>query len=153
MPRLRSSLAPVWLAIALGAGAVPSAWGQGTVSGVVTDRSTNRPLPAAQVSVRSLGIGALTDASGRYTLNNVPSGETVLLVQLLGYRPEERPVTLQAGQRATADFALDQQALALDAIGRILAEPTRPQPYSRHGDGTRFTEHYADGHTREIRTR
>ena len=88
----------------------------GTISGRVTQARTMRPLSSAQVVVEGVELGGLTDASGYYRILNVPAGEAVVSVQLLGFAPARQSVMVQAGESATLNFELAQQALGLDAI-------------------------------------
>lgn len=89
---------------------------QGNLAVTVTDSRTGQPLAATQVSIQGTGIGGLTDASGRLTLANVPSGARVLQVQRLGYRTVEREVQVVAGDIQQIPISMVEQALALDAV-------------------------------------
>src|SRR6185312_717433 len=51
---------------------------QRRVTGRVTD-STGTPIPAATISVQGTTLGALTNAEGQYTVNNVPNGQHTLV--------------------------------------------------------------------------
>ena len=88
----------------------------GTLVGTVRDGSSQRPLEAVQVYIGGTGIGALTNAAGRFLLLNVPAGEHVLVAEIVGYRAGSSTVTVAAGQSAVADFALAQTAISLDQI-------------------------------------
>jgi TonB-linked SusC/RagA family outer membrane protein len=68
------------------------------------------------VYIGGTGIGALTNAAGRFLLLNVPAGEHVLVAELVGYRAGTSTVTVGAGQSVVADFGLDQTAITLDQI-------------------------------------
>ncbi len=89
---------------------------RGTISGQVTDVSTQQPLANIQVYVTGTALGTLTNQDGRYLLLNVPEGEAEVQVSGLGYTTATRKVTVAAGQSATADFALKQSAVALGEI-------------------------------------
>ncbi len=89
---------------------------RGTVTGEIVDSRTQRPLSGVQVMVPGTGIGALSNAAGRFLLVNVPAGETTVRARLIGYRAEERTVTVRAGETANATFELHQEALALDEV-------------------------------------
>lgn len=64
-----------------------------TVSGVVTDSATGRPLPGVTIKVKGTNTGTVTDAEGRFTLD-VPD-EAVLEVSYLGYSAKQIPVGAQ----------------------------------------------------------
>ena len=88
----------------------------GTLVGTVRDAATQRPLEAVQVYIGGTGIGALTNAAGRFLLLNVPAGEHPLVAELVGYRSGTQTVTVGAGESVVADFAMEQTAITLDQI-------------------------------------
>lgn len=92
------------------------AQGAGRVTGTVTDESNARPLAGVQVHIPGTGIGVVTDAEGRYTLLNVPAGDRIVQVQLLGYAQEQRTVRVPAEGTVTADFTLNASVIALDEV-------------------------------------
>ncbi len=89
---------------------------QGRVSGRVMDAATNRPLAGVQVFIPATGIGNLTDADGRYLLQNVPVGQQRVTAQLVGYKQAEVLTNVTAGQTVLANLALTETAIALDEI-------------------------------------
>ncbi|MQA91332.1 MAG: SusC/RagA family TonB-linked outer membrane protein [Gemmatimonas sp.] len=88
----------------------------GTVTGRVTDATTAQPLASAQVSIAELGVGALTQQNGRFILVNVPAGTHTVTVQRIGYRNGTSAVTVTVGEATNVDFAIEEEALALDEI-------------------------------------
>lgn len=107
------------LALALMLGWAPApvaAQATGTLVGTVRDAASQRPLEAVQVYIGGTGIGALTNAAGRFLLLNVPAGQHTLVAELVGYRAGSNTVTVGAGQSVVADFALTQTAITLDQI-------------------------------------
>jgi TonB-dependent starch-binding outer membrane protein SusC len=104
------------LALALTAASPLLSQTTGTVRGRVTDAADGRSLADAQVSITGTRIGAVTGASGEYTLANVPAGPRSVTVRRLGYEPATRPVTVVAGEVATADVALQVSALNLAEV-------------------------------------
>src|SRR5688572_7523988 len=89
---------------------------QGTITGRVVQSSTLRPLAGAQVSIPGSGIGALANNDGRFLLVNVPVGQRVVRVEIIGFGQQEQTVTVTQGQTVAADFTLETQALGLDEI-------------------------------------
>src|SRR5687768_6987284 len=88
----------------------------GRITGVVTDSSDNRPLPAVQVSVGGTRLGAMTDEAGRYTVNAVPAGRYTVTARRLGYRPSIAQVTVGTGAAASANFQMSAVGLTLEAV-------------------------------------
>mgnify|MGYP002777952654 CR=1 FL=1 len=122
MKRLPSRAAPsyavVVAALALGA-RTAQAQEPATVRGVVRSAS-GVPLPRVNVVIPSLGLGAETDAQGRYTLR-VPGaralGRSVEIdARLIGYRNAAAQVTLASGGTITQDFTLATNPLRLTEV-------------------------------------
>ena len=110
----RAVLAFAFVAVLLAPGA---ALAQAVVSGTVTD-NRGRPLPGVTVAARPVAPNeterrTVTDASGRYRLENLLATSTyVLRFDLPGFTPVMRPnVDLSSGT-ATIDVTLTIQALA-----------------------------------------
>ncbi|HEY9003549.1 MAG TPA: TonB-dependent receptor [Mucilaginibacter sp.] len=61
-----------------------------TVSGVVTAREDNTPIPGVTVTIKNTQQGVATDANGKFSLN-VPPG-AILVFKLVGYEPAEAAV-------------------------------------------------------------
>ncbi|RTQ47841.1 TonB-dependent receptor [Hymenobacter gummosus] len=64
-----------------------------TLSGTVRD-AAGQPLPGANVFLKTTFDGATTDSLGRFRFTTRQTGPLPLLVTLLGYQPQEQPVTL-----------------------------------------------------------
>src|SRR5690606_18859688 len=103
------------LAIVLLALSASPAWSQATgqVTGTVTS-TDGAPLAGASVSVN--GLGALTNAQGRFTIQAVPAGSHTVTAGLIGYGQQSQSVTVTAGQTATADFQLTPFAVELEGV-------------------------------------
>ncbi|WP_420441623.1 SusC/RagA family TonB-linked outer membrane protein [Candidatus Palauibacter sp.] len=89
---------------------------QGAISGTVTDAESLAPVAGAQVFVAGTVIGTLSGLEGTYRLEGVPAGEQTVTVRLIGYHELSQTVTVESGQVATADFAVEQTALRLQDI-------------------------------------
>lgn len=88
----------------------------GTVRGRVTDASSGRGLPAAQLIVAGTRIGATSGDDGAFTLTAVPPGPRTITARRIGYQPTSRSVTINAGETATADIAMSVSALNLSEV-------------------------------------
>lgn len=66
-----------------------------SISGSVTDRSTNESLPGASVLVKGTGAGTITDIDGKFALK-VPPGGTSIVVSYVGYETQEITIGSQA---------------------------------------------------------
>ncbi|MGH7501616.1 MAG: SusC/RagA family TonB-linked outer membrane protein [Longimicrobiales bacterium] len=113
--RVRASAAAALILFAFGAAQV---WAQqtGRITGRVVDAATNRPLAGAQVFLPPTGIGNITDADGRYLLQNVPPGEHTVTAQLVGYKQASTESTVTVGQTVVVNLSLAESAIQLDEI-------------------------------------
>jgi len=82
----------------------------------VTNATSGQPIPAAQVFIPDLNIGALTQQNGSYILLNVPAGSQTVSVQRIGFRELSQVAEVTAGGATTLDFRISEQALALDEV-------------------------------------
>ena len=104
-------------ALLLAFGVAPTAAQQtGRIQGSVVASGTQQPLAGVQVHIPGTGIGTLTNPQGQYQLANVPVGQQTVRVQILGYSTADETVTVTAGAAATANFVLEETAVALDEI-------------------------------------
>lgn len=112
----------------------------GLVEGYVRSAGEERPLARAVVVVDgdSATLRAVTDASGRYVLRDVPAGTRHLLAHRLGHAPLEIQLVVPAGGRMRVDFLLPPHPFALPVV---LAEawspggPTRAPAREGSGEG------------------
>ena len=90
-----------------------------TIRGQIVDAATQQPLPGASVSLPNTDPvkGTTTDASGAFTLEEVPVGRYALRVSFVGYQSHTIPdLLLKAGKEAVLDIELEEDARKLDEI-------------------------------------
>ena len=89
----------------------------GTVTGRVMEAGEGgAPLVSAQVTVAGTTIGTLTNADGRYTLRNVPTGSVTIRAARIGYSEKTQTVNITGGESAVLDIALAKVAINLAPI-------------------------------------
>ncbi len=86
----------------------------GTLTGRVTDASTQLALAGTRVSVQGTGLETYTGPSGDYVLNGVPEGSRSVEFGYIGYREQTRQVAVKAGATARADTVFATEAVQLD---------------------------------------
>jgi hypothetical protein len=89
------------------------------VRGIVTDKTSEKPLAGVSVIVAGTDpvMGAVTDQQGRYMLPAVPLGRHQFSYGSTGYHSSTIPeVLVSAGKQVILDVALDQQITTLDAF-------------------------------------
>ncbi|WP_420572879.1 SusC/RagA family TonB-linked outer membrane protein [Kordia sp.] len=80
-----------------------------TVSGTITDGTI--PLPGVNVTVKGTSNGAVTDFDGKYTLNDVNTGD-IIVFSYVGYKTQE----VAYDGSATLDVTLIEDTAALDEV-------------------------------------
>jgi TonB-dependent starch-binding outer membrane protein SusC len=85
---------------------------QRRVTGKVTEEGNGSPVASAAVQVVGTTIGALTTASGTFTIT-APSGALSLRVRRIGYRAQ---VIQVPANQSTVDVVLKKDVLQLDAV-------------------------------------
>jgi TonB-linked SusC/RagA family outer membrane protein len=86
------------------------------ISGRVTSAKGNG-VAGASVLVRGTSVGGSTDVDGAYSLNgNLKTGTYTLEVSAIGYKSQTQPLQMVAGETATANIQLQEDALGLEEI-------------------------------------
>lgn len=90
--------------------------GAGTISGVVSNASTQLFLDRAEVKVDGTKLLALTNRDGTYEISGVAPGSYSLVVSYAGLDTEKRTVTVAAGATSTQNFDLTSGIYKLGAF-------------------------------------
>lgn len=110
--------------------------GSGDVHGMVSDSATGLPVVGALVFATSdtsplappSNFSTVTDASGRFTLLDVPAGKRFVEVRAIGFTRERHVVQVQRGLQYTTNLELRSgEALYLQQL-EDLRVPTRVTP-------------------------
>ncbi|HUQ99680.1 MAG TPA: TonB-dependent receptor [Gemmatimonadaceae bacterium] len=111
-----------WKLLAMAAvfGVIPlqhaAAQAVGVVRGVVLDSTSNQPVAGAQVQVVGTNRTVATDASGGFTIANVPEGTATLRVQRIGYTQRTASLAVQAGTTNSRDIMLQPVVTTLSQV-------------------------------------
>ena len=62
------------------------------VTGIVTSSEDGLPVTGASVLVKGTNVGTITDIDGNFTINNVPSHATTLVISFIGMQTQEVPI-------------------------------------------------------------
>ena len=90
------------------------------ISGQITDNNGN-PINEATITVKGMKRAVRTKANGYFTLSELPSGETTILVHAIGYATQQRTLTLTNKSYQGVDFVMQERSDALptvDVMGR-----------------------------------
>ena len=78
----------------------------GAIAGTVVAQVDGRPVPEAIVMIEGSSLAAVVNAVGRFKIENVPVGDTVLVVQASGFL-ELRVPSLQVPANATLPLSIE----------------------------------------------
>lgn len=87
---------------------------QTVISGKVTDKS-GQTLPGTNVFIKGSYDGASCNADGMYRFQTRKTGEQVLVVSMLGYEKQEKPITL-TGKEVITDIKMIETYNQLNAV-------------------------------------
>ncbi len=94
----------------------------GKISGRITDGSTGEPLIGANVLLENTYLGAATDIDGRFFILNIPPGEYVLVVSMIGYtKTTVTDIRVEIDLTTIIDVAMDFEVLIGEGI-TVVAE-------------------------------
>ncbi|MBD2705386.1 von Willebrand factor type A domain-containing protein [Spirosoma sp. BT702] len=79
------------------------------ITGIVTEKSTNNPIPGALVSIKGINRGTTSDVNGKYSID-VPTGATQLVFSSVGYVTQEIAINNQ--QTINVALAPDTKVLS-----------------------------------------
>lgn len=103
----------------------------GKITGRVTDKTTNKPIAGATVSIPDLQIGTSTDENGYYELKNLSDGEYLVQVTAIGYADFSQTVDFR--HTNILNFALSASSYELSdvvvtGIGSTTTKRRSPTP-------------------------
>ena len=90
------------------------------ISGQITDNNGN-PISEATISVKGQKRAVRTKGNGYFTLSELPSGETTIVVHAIGYAAQQRTLKLTNKSYQGVDFVMQERSDALptvDVMGR-----------------------------------
>ena len=86
-----------------------------TLSGTITDQ-LSKPIYKASVYVLNTNFGASTDAEGKFSIPNFPSGSYTLQISAIGYATLEREAMVSGSGNETLSIQLNPSTTQLDAV-------------------------------------
>ena len=90
------------------------AFPQNSLTGKITDQTTQEPVIGATIYLPDLRQGASTNVEGIYELQNLPKGKFLAQIRYVGYNSLTKYVTING--ETSADFALTQSVTELGAV-------------------------------------
>jgi len=91
-----------------------------TLSGIIKDSQTGESLPFASVLIKGTNDGATTNMDGYFTLNEVPSDTSILLINYIGYDDMEFALSPRMS-KTNLVIEIEPSSISLDAV-EVVAE-------------------------------
>ncbi|HET8830067.1 MAG TPA: TonB-dependent receptor [Pelobium sp.] len=86
----------------------------GSISGTV--KSDGVPISAVAVIIQKSSFGNVTDVSGKYNIQNVPSGVYRVSASAIGFNTTEKTAVITSGQNLVLNFELAANISSLDQV-------------------------------------
>ncbi len=96
----------------------------GTIRGKVVDAQTREPLTGAVIRLEKTPYGATADVNGNYVISNVPAGDYLIKVSLIGYEEIEEEHEVEKGKTLVLNFNLREKAIQSEEV-QVIADATR----------------------------
>lgn len=87
---------------------------QSTLEGSV--KCDNQPIEFAKVVLQGAQIGAISDRSGCYLIENIPAGTYIVVVSTIDNLREERLITIKENENVSLDFDLFSKTSRIDEM-------------------------------------
>jgi hypothetical protein len=136
----------LWLAFALCITSAPALAqkGDSKLMGRVTDKSTGRPVPTAQIIYRADGRSVVADSAGQYQFPDLPPGLLRFVVRAEGFPLATVIVALTKAESMTRMIELDSTPVGRSAAAQALPKVDVSAPASR---GPRYLDFERRQHT------
>jgi outer membrane receptor for ferrienterochelin and colicins len=73
-------------------------------------------IPFANIGIKGTTIGTATDETGHFQLVNLPIGEFTVSASTVGYKTQERRITLESGKTIEIKFELERDVMDLEEV-------------------------------------
>lgn len=104
-----------------------------SLSGTITDKSSNNPLPGATVYLPDLHVGAAANAQGHYEIKNLPKGKYLVEVHFIGYAAHTEVVRINGETTASftlAETLIEKNEVVITGVNMATTLKKTPTPVS-----------------------
>lgn len=90
---------------------------KGKITGIVIDAENGNPIIGANIYLENTSLGSASDVEGRYLILNVPSGEYVLVVSVVGYAETKvNHLEVNAGQTTKLNLSIKPEIMTSEVV-------------------------------------
>ena len=86
------------------------------VFGHVLDKTSQQHLPYVTFQIKGTTIGTATDETGHYYLKNLPLGEHIVEVKMMGYKTIEQKINTRKGETIELNFDLEESSIYFEDV-------------------------------------
>lgn len=86
------------------------------IFGHIVSANTGEHIPFATITIKDTTIGCAANATGHYTINNIPTGEHTLVVSAIGYETKEMTYIAVARTTEELNFSLLESTTMVDEV-------------------------------------
>ncbi|WP_287210922.1 TonB-dependent receptor [Muribaculum sp.] len=86
------------------------------ITGHVVDAATGEHLSYYNIRLAGTTTGTTTDASGHYALRNLKPGKYILEASSIGYRSQQKNISIEQGKTYEINFNVEPDAFMLDQV-------------------------------------
>ena len=86
------------------------------IFGHVIDAHTKEHIPFATITIEGTTIGTAANATGHYSINNIPEGDHTIVVTAIGYETMRQSHKAERGTSTELNFTLSETAMLMDEI-------------------------------------
>lgn len=110
----------------------PTSEKPGKIIGTVIDKNLKEPIPYVTVVVKTTNgdiiTGRVTDEKGKFSIEDIPEGKSIVFIQYIGYKTYETPIEIDSKGRTIdlGDIYLEEDVASLDEV-TVIAERTTIQ--------------------------
>jgi iron complex outermembrane receptor protein len=91
-----------------------TAFSQNTLTGKVTSAKDSSALVGVTIYIPDLKLGAATNAEGNYSINNIPKGTFLAVVNYIGYASQTKEVSIN--ETAVINFTLEESGTSMAEV-------------------------------------
>lgn len=92
MDKLTRTMIAIGFILLMGAGEALAQTAK--IEGTIINEKTSNPIIGANVFIKSIGRGAVTDVNGHFIINNVPYGTYTLRISYIGYKTKQKIINV-----------------------------------------------------------
>ncbi len=86
------------------------------IAGHVIEKGSNENVPYATILIIENGTGTISNEEGQFEFKKLASGEYTLRVEALGYKTQEKKVTVSSEFTAVVHFKMEEESFVTDEV-------------------------------------